>query len=317
LSDTFSLSPQLDLRRLRYFITVAEELHFGRAAQRLQIAQPALSQQIGKLERELGVELFHRERGKRIVLTEPGGVLLEEGRRVMQRASAATLSTQRAARGEIGTLRVGFSPSSAVSVLPICVRMFRQRRPQVRLELQEFLSEEMASAIRTGDFDVGLLRAPTNPSGLVLEVIAEEALFVVLPSGHRLARRRRLSIRDLAGEPLVASSPAGASGWHEDVHALYRRSGLTPSIVQEVSTIQAQLGLVAAGIGVALVPSSVRELQLAGISMRPVAAPRLRLLVATRDEQPAATLEHFVECVREAGTEWSKNAHAREAAVPE
>jgi DNA-binding transcriptional LysR family regulator len=300
---------------LRYFVTVAEELHFGRAAKRLQVAQPALSQQIRKLEQELGVELFHRERGKRIVLTEPGAVLLDEGRKVMQRANAAVLSTQRAARGEIGSVRVGFAPSSAVSVLPLCVRMFRHRRPQVRLELQEMLSEEMANALRAGDFDVGLVRAPTNASGLVLEVIAEESLFVALPSGHWLAGRRRVSIGELADEPLVASSRVGASGWHEDVFALYRRSGLTPSIAQEVSTIQAQLGLVAAGVGVALVPSSVRELQLAGISMLPVDAPPLKLLVARREGKPPATLEQFIDCVREAGSEWSRRA--RDAALAE
>jgi DNA-binding transcriptional LysR family regulator len=294
---------------LRYFVTVAEELHFGRAAMRLQIAQPALSQQIRKLEQELGVELFHRERGKRIVLTEPGAVLLDEGRSVMRRASDAILSTQSAARGEIGSLRVGFAPSSAVSVLPLCVRMFRHRRPQVRLELHEMLSDEMAKALRAGDFDVGLVRAPTDASGLVLEVIAEEPLFVALPSGHRLAGRRSVSIRELADEPLVASSRIGASGWHEDVFSLYRRRGITPNIVQEISTIQAQLGLVAAGVGVALVPRSVRELQFAGISMRPVTdAPLLKLLVARREGKPPATLEQFIDCVREAGTEWSQRA---------
>jgi DNA-binding transcriptional LysR family regulator len=302
---------------LRYFVAVAEELHFGRAAKRLQITQPALSQQIRKLEQELGVELFHRERGKRIVLTEPGAVLLDEGRRVMQRASAAALATQRAARGEIGSLRVGFAPSSAVSVLPLCVRTFRQDRPRVRLELQEMLSDEIANALRAGDFDVGLVRAPADPSGLVLEVIAEEPLFVALPSGHRLAGRRRVSIRALADEPLVASSKVGAPGWHEDVFSLYRSRGFTPSVALEVSTIQAQLGLVAAGLGVALVPSSVRQLQFAGISMLPVDAPLLKLFVARRAEEPLATVEHFLNCVREAGVEWSQAAQPRNPALSE
>jgi DNA-binding transcriptional LysR family regulator len=316
LSNILGLSPHLDFRRLRYFVTVAEELHFGRAAKRLQVAQPALSQQIRKLENELGVELFHRERGRRIVLTEPGAVLLDEGRRVLARASDAVLSTQRAARGETGSLRVAFAPSTAVSVLPLCVRIFRQSRPQVRLDLREMLSDEMAQAIRTGDFDVGLMRAPTNPAGLVLEVIAEEPLFVALPSGHRLAGEDRLTVEELAEEPLVASSSVAASGWHQDVFSLYRRRGIAYTVAQEVSTIQAQLGLVAAGVGIALVPSSVRELQLAGISMLPVDAPLLKLLVGRREGKPSATLEQFVDSVREAGTEWSRKAQPQDAALP-
>lgn len=238
-------------------------------------------------------------------------VLLEEGRQVLKRAGDAALSTQRAARGEIGTLRVAFAPSSAVSVLPLCVRVFRQRRPQVRLELKEMLSESTASALRAGDFDVGIVRAPTNPEGLALEVIAEESLFVALPRGHRLVGRRRVSVRDLAGEPLVASSPVDASGWHEDVFALYRRAGLAPRVAQEVSTIQAQIGLVAAGLGVALVPSSVRELHLAGIATVPVEAPPLKLLVARKEGFVPATVEHFIDCVREVGGEWSRSRSER------
>lgn len=308
MSDTLNLSPLLDLRRLRYFVTVAEELHFGRAAQRLQIAQPALSQQIRKLERELGVELFARERGKKATLTEPGAVLLEEGRRVMERASDAVLAAQRAARGELGILRVGFSPSSAISVLPLSVRLFRERRPNVHLDLEELLSDEIASQLRSGDRDIGIVRSPLDPSELVLEVVAKEKLFVALPVGHPLAGRRRITVRSLAHEPLITSSRVGASGWHRDVYALYQRRGLTPSIAQEVSTIQAQLGLVAAGIGIALVPSSVKELKLAGIITIPVDAPMLKLLVARRDEKATAAQERFVQCVREAGTAWSRAA---------
>jgi DNA-binding transcriptional LysR family regulator len=304
VSDTLNLSPLFDLRRLRYFVTVAEDLHFGRAALRLQIAQPALSQQIRKLERELGVELFARERGKKATLTEPGAVLLEEGRRVLARAGDAALATQRAARGEMGVLRVGFSPSSAISVLPLSVRLFRERRPNVHLELEELLSDEIAAQLRSGDRDIGIVRSPVDRSGLELEIVAKEKLFVALPVGHPLAGRRRITIRSLAYEPLVTSSPVGASGWHRDVYALYRRRGLTPSIAQEVSTIQAQLGLVAAGIGIALVPSSVEQLHLAGIITIPVDAPMLRMLVARRDGNPTAAQEQFVQCVREAGAAW-------------
>jgi DNA-binding transcriptional LysR family regulator len=301
----------LELRRLRYFVAVAQELHFGRAALRLQIAQPALSQQIRKLEGELGVELFHRARGKGVTLTTAGEVLLEEGVRVLQRADAAATATRSAARGEIGSLRVGFAPSSAVSVLPLGVRSFRERRPHVRLQLEEMLSDELADAVRRGDVDVALIRAPGDRTGLVLEVVTEEQLFVAVPGEHRLAGRSRVTIRALADEPLIASSPTGASGWHRDVFALYEKNGLAPSVAHEISTIQAQLGFVAAGLGIALLPSSIAELHTTGVSMIPVAAPLLKLYVARADSPPSPALEQFIDAMREAGREWTVSAARR------
>jgi DNA-binding transcriptional LysR family regulator len=230
---------------------------------------------------------------------------------VLLRADAAAIAVQRAARGETGSLRVGFAPSSAVSVLPLAVRMFRDRRPHVGLELKEMLSDEVADAVRAGDVDVGLLRAPSNQGGLVLEVVSEERLFVAVPIGHRLAGRNRVTIQALADEALVASSPQGASGWHRDVLALYRQRGLTPTIAHEVSTIQAQLGFVAAGLGSALVSSGIAELRPNGVAMIPVDAPLLKLLVARAETSASPALDQFVESVRDAGREWSVSAERR------
>jgi DNA-binding transcriptional LysR family regulator len=300
LGETSRISASVDLKRLRYFVAVAEELHFGRAAERLHIAQPPLSQQIRKLEQELGVELFRRSRGKRAELTTAGRVLLDEGRRALDHVDRAALAAQRAAHGELGDLRVGFAPSTATGVLPLAVREFRRRVPGVRLELFEFRSDALAEELRSAELDIGLLRRPTNLSGLILEVIAEERLLAALPEGHRLAASTMLSAADLAREPLISGDRVGSRAWFEEIAALYHSVGVAPQVIQEVSTVQAQLGLVAAGLGVAIVPSAIRTV-VPGVTMVPIEAPLVRLFVGHADAGLRPAARHFLVCAREAG----------------
>jgi DNA-binding transcriptional LysR family regulator len=296
-----SLSASLDLRRLRYFVAVAEELHFGRAAQRLHVAQPALSMQIRKLEHELGVALFTRARGMPVSLTEPGALLLDEARRLLDRAGRLGTTARRAARGEIGHVEAGFVPSIAVTLLPAVVGAMRRQFPDIYLGLTELGSDDIADAIRADNLDVGLVRPPLNTSGIKLEVVWVEDLVAALPSAHPLARRQRLSFKALAQEPLVISTRAGSPSWHEDIFALYRRYGLSARIGQEVSTLPAQLGLVSAGVGIALLPRCVTAMQIPGVILQPVTGtPKLQLLVATRNGPPGPALQNFLDCIRQA-----------------
>jgi DNA-binding transcriptional LysR family regulator len=292
---------RMDYRRLRYFLVLAEELHFGRAAARLNMAQPPLSQQIRKLENELGVELLHRERGRPVELTDAGQALLHEGRRALVQAERAASAAQRAGRGEVGHLRVGFAPSAAIDVLPNIVRAFTARFSAIGLSLIELESEKQAAELRVSELDVGLIRPPVEETGLVSELISEEPLVVVLPEGHPLAVCDVVEIADLSSESFVMSPRGVAPGWYDEILALCRGHGFSPQIVQEVTTIQARMGLVAAGVGISLLPGSIRSLHRAGVVVIPVNAPPVELRLAWREESRSSILDSFLSCARGVG----------------
>ncbi|HZZ83234.1 MAG TPA: LysR family transcriptional regulator [Anaeromyxobacteraceae bacterium] len=290
----------MELRHLRYFVAVAEELHFGRAAARLGISQPPLSQQVRQLERELGFELFQRSR-RRVRLTEAGAVYLEEARAVLERVRQAGAAAGRVARGEAGTLAVGFVASATYGLIPTVFRRFRERHPRVALTLAEMSTFDQVAALRSGRIQLGLARRPVGDEALAAVPLLDEPLRVALPREHRLAARRTVPLRELANEPFVLFPRAPRPGWMDHVAGICREAGFQPEVAQETLELSTTVALVAAGIGVTLVPASAEALQLAGVVYRPLAppAPRTQLLALHRPDEPAPAVARFLETARE------------------
>lgn len=290
----------MELRHLRYFVAVAEELHFGRAAERLFMAQPPLSQQIRQLEAEIGTPLLART-NRRVELTQAGALFLEDARAILRRVEEATTRARRAGRGEAGWLGVGFVASSAYDVLPEILRQFRERLPEVELVLTELLGHEQSHALRERQIHVGFARLPAPEEGIVLETIAQEPLFVALPAGHPLAARERIELADLKGEPLVQFPRSPLSSYRRLVWRLFESAGFTPKVVQETDEVQTAVSLVVAGLGLAVVPEPVRNLRREGIVYRPFAdpSPSIDLTMAYREAETSPIVPRFLEIARE------------------
>jgi DNA-binding transcriptional LysR family regulator len=290
----------MELRHLRYFVAVAEELHFGRAAARLGIAQPPLSQQIRQLEGELDVQLFARG-GRRVDLTAAGRVYLAEAREILQRVARAGVAARRAARGETGTLAVGVVPSATYGLMPRVFRTFRERNPDVALSVAVMVTGTQVEAIRAGTLQLGFARPPFGDETLVAETVYEEPVTVVLPTGHPLAARRSLPLAALAAEPFVLFPRDLRPGWYDFVLGACRDAGFQPVVAEEAPELATAMALVAAGIGVTLVPASVKDLRRSGVEYRELAppAPRTRLLALRRAGEPAPVVGRFLAVVRE------------------
>lgn len=290
----------MELRHLRYFVAVAEELHFGRAAQRLLIAQQPLSRQIRDLEAEIGVNLFHRTK-RTIRLTEAGQVFLPEARKTLQQAEHAILLAQQTGRGEIGKFVVGFTGPALNTVLPKIVRRFKEKHPNIELGLERLQTNEQVEALRSQQIQAGLLHPPINDDSLRLEVIHREGLVAVLPDSHRLAQSERISISELAHESFIFYPRHVGPVLYDRILGLCQQAGFSPRIVQEVVPQQTILGLVAAEIGVSLLHASAESVAPAGVVLRPLAepTPELELAVAWNPETTNPVLPAFLAIVRD------------------
>ncbi|TDW17732.1 LysR family transcriptional regulator [Kribbella kalugense] len=253
----------MELRQLRSFVVVADEMNVGRAATRLHLTQPSLSRQIAALERDLGVELFARVK-RRFVLTAAGETFLAEAQDLLRRSDEAVRAAQRTQRGELGTLRLRFVQSATFEILPRLLSAFRQAYPEVVLDLESSTTLRQTEALRDGRIDVGLLRPSTAVGGtaavqlgpgLASRVVAEDSLVVVLPARHRLARRKRLRLAELADEPFVFYSRPSGPAVHDTIVGFCRAAGFTPRIEQEAADVQTIVSLVAAGLGISLLIS--------------------------------------------------------------
>jgi DNA-binding transcriptional LysR family regulator len=260
----------IDLRRLRCFVAVAEELHFGRAARRLNMSQPPLSVQIRELERELGAPLLTRTQ-RRVELTASGATLLGEARRLLAQAEAAIERTRRSARGELGHLTIGFVSTADYSLLPPLVRRFRARHPDIGLTLRELTGDRQLALLATGELDLGLQYGPAQAPDFAVRTVLRERLIAAVPSAHRLARQRTVAARALREDGLILFPRALAPGLHDSVIGVCRRAGFTPRIVQEAVQMQTILGLVAAGLGIALVPACMALLKRPDVAYLPLA----------------------------------------------
>lgn len=266
----------MDLRQFRYFVAVAEELHFTRAAQRLHIGQPPLSLQIQAIERELGVELLKRSR-RRVELTEAGRLFLAEARAALAQAEHAADVARRAARGEVGSLNVSFTPSGPFThVFTRAVHAFRAGVPDVHLALRLSTSTKIVEALRLGEVDVGLIRPAAGvalPAGIAAFPVGQDRLMLVLRTDHKLAARRgAVPLKALAEEPFVLRPRGPGAAFFEQVYEICNKAGFTPLVVQEAVEAPTILGLVAAGVGVSILPASFRAIQIEGIAWKDLAA---------------------------------------------
>ena len=280
----------MELRHLRYFQAVAEERHFGRAAERLHMAQPPLSQQIRQLEDELGVRLLDRNT-RRVELTDAGRAYLERVRAILGEVDDAGEEARRVAAGLQGRLVVGCVGSATYSLLPALARTLREELPGVDVAFRgEMLGPAQVEALLDREIDLALLRPPVDEPALRLTTVRRDRLIVALPEGHRLAGRRRLRVADLRGEDLVAHASRG-SVMHGTVVALCREAGFEPRVRHEVAETSTLVTFVAAGLGVAVVPEPVAQLGVAGATYRPLTARAagIELAAAVRvdDDSPA------------------------------
>ncbi|MBB3085326.1 LysR family transcriptional regulator [Geodermatophilus sabuli] len=248
----------MELRHLRYFVSVAEELHFRRAAQKLHIAQPALSKQISALEHELGVRLLDRDR-RGVLLTEAGRVFLSEAVEVLARADGAVDRARAVVRGEVGRLAVGFIQPALADLLPRSLRAFRRHHPGVVLSLSEETSRTALEGITDRSLQLAFVRLPVAPRPeLRTEVVSEEPVLLVVPRGHRLAERSSVRLEEVAGEEVILVGRSVEPGLHDYYVTACNRAGFSPRVAHEVSSTSIALGLVAGGLGIAFAPASAR-----------------------------------------------------------
>ena len=261
----------MELRHFRYFVAVAEELHFGRAARRLHISQPPLSQQIAALEQEIGVPLLRRT-SRSVELTEAGERFLGEARETLAQAGNAVALARRAAQGEIGRLQIGFVP--ICGVIPVAVRRYMVRYPDVRVTLRDQGSAEQVDSILRGTMDVGFVHGPISAAGLECQTVESHALVVALPTRHRLSSESTIAWRALAGEPFIGFPRASAPAAYDVLMGRLRGAGLDPRVVHETDSVLARLRMVGAGLGVALIPAYAARFHRPGVTLRPLRPPR-------------------------------------------
>jgi DNA-binding transcriptional LysR family regulator len=273
----------VELRHLRYFRAVAEELHFGRAAERLHIAQPPLSQQIRQLERELGISLLVRSTRK-VELTPAGAAYLKRAVAILDAVDDATEQAQRIAEGVEGHLAIGCVGSATYSLLPRLVRALREALPGVDVSVRgEMLAPAQLTALLAGEIDLALLRPPIEQPGLLVETVRRDRLLVALPEGHQLASNDELSVGDLRDEEFIAHAGRGRSVMNSLVTAICADAGFVPRIRHQVEETSTLVTLVAAGLGVAVVPEPTAALDIAGVRYRPLVPDRLGVdLLAAR-----------------------------------
>ncbi|CAD5106485.1 LysR family transcriptional regulator [Zestomonas carbonaria] len=291
----------MELRHLRYFVAVAEELHFGRAAERLGISQPPLSQQIQALEEELGARLLERT-NRRVALTEVGRLFLDEARQVLAQSDKAVQLARRAQRGELGELKIGFTSSAPfTSTIPRSIFAFRQAYPAVHLDLLEMSSRQVAEALLEERVQVGVIRPLALPDGLEKIELFREPLVVVLRADHPLATGSEAGIlvAALAEEPFVFFPRSFGTGLYDQLLDLARQAGFTPRIAQEAGEAMTIIGLVAAGLGVSVLPASFRRMRVDGVVYRelldPEATTAVWLVRRRREHSPQA--QAFIELV--------------------
>jgi DNA-binding transcriptional LysR family regulator len=289
----------IELRHFRSFVALAEALHFRRAAERLSIAQPALTMQIQQLERELGVRLVERTQ-RRVALTPAGVVFLDRARKALSEVSEAVRLAQLAGRGEVGHLSIGAVTSAIYGIFPEVIRVFRLRHPQVHLTLHEFSGNELTRAMRNGSIQISFLRPPVDETDIVVHTIAREPWVAALPAAHRFAERTRVGLRSLARDSWVSFPRELAPGLYDQLIAMCNRAGFSPNIVQEAQ-MQTIVSLVAAGIGIALVPSTLENLSRKGLVYKQLSGvvPKLELAVAWRRDDHSPLLASFLKVVRE------------------
>ena len=284
----------MELRHLRYFLAVAETLNFSRAAKRLNMAQPPLSQQIQALEKELGVKLFNRDQ-RPLQLTHAGQAFLPEVHAVMTQVELASRIAQQASRGDVGQLAIGFNSAAMQTVLPGILKAFRQQFPLVTLNLLELDSQLQLEQLGNGQIDCGFLHSQQREK-FHYHVLFKEPLVAALPADHPLAEQAILGLNTLVDETFILPPPRMGQSFYYQILTLCETHGFTPKVIQEARFLQTVLGLVVSGMGIALVPASMQQLQRTGVIYRALENTfELETLLAWKKESPSPVLNHFLD----------------------
>lgn len=289
--------PPVELRHLRYFCAVAEELHFGRAASRLGLSQPPLSLQIRQLEEMAGARLFDRH-SRKVSMTDAGRALYESARRILRDVDSALVAARKAGAGEVGELRIAFAPTLMLSTLAHMIRRYRARYPDVRLDLRELPSAEQTAALLRGDIDVGFVRDAEADARLRVEPIAREPLVIALHREHPMAGRARVPLSALAEDPWVLFPRSIAPLLYDHVLGLCREAGFTPRVVQESRETYTTIGLVGAGVGVTIVPAGMERMGWNEVAYKPIPKARTQLSMVWTAGPPRPVVETFLSAAR-------------------
>ncbi len=285
----------MELKQLRSFTAVANTLNFGRAARQLYLSQSALSLQIQNLEAHLGVLLFERNR-RSVRLTAAGEAILADSQELLQRIADIELRAGKIGSGEVGHLRIGFVASATESMIPAIVLAFRKLHPGVELDLKNLPTVQQIDALKTGSIDVGFVRMPVSPDGLSIESIHREPFAIVLAKTHPLALEKALSVRRLTHEPFIAYGRKWAPSFYDHWTEICHKAGFTPNVVQEVAEMDTALVLVAAGMGVAILPEAIARRSRSGVKVKPLTTERIisEIGVATSANRATPLLQRFV-----------------------
>ena len=287
----------IEYRHLRYFVVLARTLHMTRASEQLHLAQPSLSQNIQQLEEELGTTLIRRT-GHKLSLTDAGEVFSVEAQKSIQQFELAKVAAQKAGRGELGEIALGFGSISGVQVIPRLLSVFREKFPEVQIRLSEMGTEAQLSALRSGDIDLAIVYALPDPEFQYREM-TPESLVAILPASHPHAAEESVSIKDLAADAFILPSKNAAARVRDAVLTECADEGFLPKSIQEINTAPTALGLVAAGLGVSILPASVRKLAREGIVILPIRNARIEvpLLVLWKRDVVSPSVQNFLNCI--------------------
>ncbi|MDJ0591220.1 MAG: LysR family transcriptional regulator [Pleurocapsa sp. MO_226.B13] len=288
----------MEFRQLRYFVAVAEELNFGRAAKRLYISQQALSKQILNLEDELEIQLFYRSKYQ-VKLTEAGAVFLKESRQLLNQAQKAVQLSKRAARGEIGQIKLSFVASALHSILPKILRIFRESYPDVEIIMNENSTHDQVQALLKNESDLGFLYLPIEDKSFNIQPILEESLAVVLPKGHPLSTLEKLPLKVLKNESFILHPRYEGPVLYDRLISLCESAGFVPEVVQEVPASKTRIGLVAAGLGISFVFANLQNLINTEVVYKQLNEVEiaLQLAVVWRKDNTSVVLQKFLEVI--------------------
>src|SRR5438477_9878668 len=297
--------PTMELRHLRYFVGVAQYLNYSEASRRLHVAQPAISQTILDLEEELSVKLLLRTK-RAVQLTAAGTAFLREAQEILRRANEAQHLAQRAARGEVGTLGIGFFGAASAPILPALIQAYRRAFPDVELRLFEMNPDQQLAAFDEGRIHLGFTRTlpPDRRSGFEEELVYTDRLVIALPATHALAKQKAVHLKTVAGEPFVQFHRIGAPSLFDEVIGVCRRAGFSPRIVNEPGFMATVMTLVESGLGVSLIPYCVRTLNRPHVVIRAITpkSADIPLCVAWRRSVQNPTVPAFLEVLRAAAS---------------
>lgn len=286
----------MEFRQLKYFITVAEELHFGRAARSLYLSQPALSKQIQALENNLEIQLFERTKHS-CKLTPAGQKFLETAYRILHEVEEGIQVTRQVADGQVGKIRIGLTEATLFGFAPSILKMYRERYPQVDLVLTSSGTEANVEALRTYQIDVGFVYLPIREPTLCVHLLYEQLYIAALPASHALAAHKQIPIESLANEPLIIYPRSLAPVLYADLIKCCEQAGFIPNIVQEAELAQTRLGWAAAGMGITFVLTDIQNLSAKGVVYRPLIGdfPKLKLAIAWRQTESSSVVHEFLK----------------------